>query len=192
MHADDVAVDALLAAAAAATRYDGQHRTLALEPIPAVDGLSLPPITAAERELPRSAGRGPIEANRRELRLWPYLAAVPLPALQGYTRPCTPPVTSARSRDCQGIFRRMATATTMVERSIALSMLEKLTRGTAGHAHWVDAKRDVRWQLHRFAGVQADGLYWTEFVRYGEAVAVQRALQRAGIPLRAPPGWTMR
>ena len=189
---DDGALNAVLADAARTARYDSQYQTLALETIAAFDGLPLPPITPVEREMLRSFGRAPTDANRREARLWGYIAAVPLPALQAYTRPCTPPVSTARARDCQAIFRLMATATTVVERSIALSMLEKLTRSTSGHAYWADAQRDLRWQLHRFASVQTDSLYLAEFMRYGEAIAVQRALQRAGIPLRAPPGWTPR
>ena len=189
---DDGAIDALLADAARATRYDSQYRVLALETIAAFDAIALPPPTPAERESLRSQGRTPTDANRRELLLWAHIAALPLPPLRAYIRACTPPVSTVRARDCQAIFRRMATGTTMIERDVALSMLERLTRGSAGHAYWADAQRDLRWQLHRFASVHADRLYVTDFMRHGEVVALQRALQRAGIPLRAPPGWAPR
>jgi len=79
--ADNAAVDAVLADAARATRYDSQYQTLALEAIAAFDGLPLPPITPDEREMLRSLGRAATDANRREARLWAYIAAVPLPPL---------------------------------------------------------------------------------------------------------------
>ncbi|GAB6195503.1 hypothetical protein PAGU2595_008040 [Lysobacter xanthus] len=189
-HRDDpVAVDALLKRAADGDRYDAQTETLQLETIAAFDGLVLPPLSPTHRAALRTMGFGGDDASVRRMLVQGSVFTLPLPPLGSVTRLCVPPISATRARDCRTVLLRMVGARSLVEHNVAVAMLERLTRGTPEGLHWQAEKRDIRWRMLKFAGVRTDARYWDDFQRLGEVGAIARALQRAGIPLHAPPGW---
>lgn len=187
---DATAVDDLLARAASGGRYDAQFRSMSLETIAAFDDLALPPAGPAERAALRGMRLGATDDDRRRVLASSFVFALPLPPLRGLASACKPPLSSARFANCYAILRRMATATTVIEHTIAVGMLANLTRGTPEGAYWAREQLDARWRSRNVAQLPLDAQYWQDFVHFGEVETVRRALLRAHIPLTAPPGWT--
>lgn len=181
--------DALLRRMASASRQDIHMHALMLETAVALDGYVPPPATPALRARLRELGVGDDPASRRRLVAAGYAWAMPYPQLQGLPQACRPPLSAARERDCRSVLVRMARAPTQIERRLAYSLLERLTRGTAEGAHWALALRRQQWWLHQFATLETGEAYWNDLLRHGEIGAMQRALVRAGRPLDPPAGW---
>lgn len=181
--------DALLRRMAAAPRHDTHLHALMLETAAAFDDYVPPPATPALRTRLRELGIGDDSAARRHLVAAGHAWAMPYPQLQGLSRTCRPPLPAARARDCHTVLRRMAHGSTQIERRLAYSLLERLTRGTAEGAYWAAALRRQAWWLHQFTTLETGEAYWDDLLRFGEIGAMQRALARAGRPLDPPPGW---
>lgn len=190
-HANPEGQDALLRRMAAAPRFDTHLHALALETATAFDDYQPPPLGAQERRFLRESGLGEGVAARRQIAAGNHAWSMPFPAMAGVSRACRPPLPAPRARDCHVVLRRAAAATsTLIERMVVLGALERLTRGTAEHAHWLAAARRQRWQSRQFASLITGPDYWADFLRHGEVEAIRRGLLRAGRPLDPPTGWT--
>ncbi|TCZ82025.1 hypothetical protein [Lysobacter sp. N42] len=186
---DPARQDAALRRMAQAGHYESHAHALALETVAAFDDYQPPPPGPVEQRFLRGLGLGEGPVTRRQVAAANHAWAMPMPSLSGISRACRPPLPTARARDCRTVLRRMASATTSIERMVALSGLERLSRGTPEHAYWAAASRRQRWQGQQFASIITDAGYWADFLRYGEVEAIQRGLVRAGRPLDPPPGW---
>lgn len=181
--------DALLARMAASERHDSRIHELALETIAAFDDYAPPPLGPAERRTLREAGHGEDLAARRQFMASQYVWAMPFPSALGVSRACRPPLAVARARDCRAVLLRMAGASTLIERKLAMSLLEQITRGTPESAHWARELQRLRWWSRQFADLITGPGYWQDFIRYGEIEAMRLGLLRAGRPLDPPPSW---
>lgn len=181
--------DVVLRRMAQAGHYESHIHALALEGAAAFDDYNPPPLGPQERRFLRELGVGQDLAARRQVAAGNHAWAMPFPAFEGISRACRPPLPAARARDCRIVLMRMAGGTTLIERMVAFSGLERLTRGTPEGLHWANALRRQRWWSQQFATIVTGASYWQDFLRYGEIEAMRRGLLRAGRPLDPPPGW---
>ena len=181
--------DILLRRMAAGGGYETHYRALVLETIAAFDNYVPPPPRNGELNALREAGLGTDTAARRQMLATAYVAALPLPPLTGISNACRPPIPTQRMRDCHAVLLRMARAHTLAERMVALSALERLTRGAPENLRWVAEVRRLRWWFQQLGSLLTGPAYWEDFMRHGEVEAVRRALLRAGRPLDPPAGW---
>lgn len=186
---DPARLDALMAQAAQGAHYESRAHEMALETVAAFDDLQLPPLGRHERRTLQEAGFGLTDAERRRLLSASYVFALPIPAMQGISRACRPPVSVRRARDCRAILVPMARASSLMERMVALGTLEKLMRGTPEGARWAQEARRLRWWYQQFSVLITGDVYWRDFLRLGEVEAVRRALLASGRPLDPPASW---
>lgn len=191
LQGDPAGQDAMLRRMAAGTRYDSHMHAVALETATAFDDYQPPPLGPEERRVLRELGLDDGLAARRQFAAAHHAWAMPFPALGGIGPACRPPLPAGRARDCHAVLLRMSRASTLIERMVAFRALERLTRGTSEHAHWLAAARRQRWQSQQFASIISGPDYWADFLRHGEVEAIRRGLLRAGRPLDPPTGWRM-
>jgi len=183
--------DALLARMARADRHESRFHELALEVVAAFDDYVPRPTGPAERRLLREWGLQDDVDSRRHVIAAAHAWAMPIAGLHGVGRACRAPVPASRARDCRVVLMRMTRTTTLVERMIAFSLLERLARGTPEAAHWTRELQRLRWWSAQMATLATGPDYWQAFVRYGEVEAMRYLLLRAGRPLDPPPGWRL-
>lgn len=182
-------VDVLLAAAAEGDRYDSYSHQLALETAVMFEGVALPPLGPAERQLLQTSGFGVTDAGRRQFHAATVTLAQPLPTFGGVNSVCRPPLPATTAARCRTILVRMARAPMLIERMVAMGALERLAHGTPEASYWANENRRLRWWSSHMGQVMADGHYWGDFLRLGEVEATRRGVLRAGLPLDPPAGW---
>lgn len=191
-------VDALLADARGATRFD-------LGMLPQVRwmhaALLRTPPSAAERAAFAAAGEFVVteHAAIQAMSLW---GAVALPALQPLMTACDASALAgnpARARDCRHVGAVMADASdTMLGQLIGLALLDRLAETPGERADLQARRRTLDWRNLEWgrasAALPRDGA--AQLVRLladtsiaSEPQLVERALGEAGIALEPPAGW---
>lgn len=184
--------DAILADAARRERYDSHDLALARETVVLFDEVPLPRMSHEERRLLDELRLPHTDESRRLMMSIGAVAALPMSALAGVSRGCRPPVSPQRARDCRTVLLRMTRATTNIERIVAYSTLERLTRGTAEGVVWAMHNRRLRWWMHQLPMLTTGIDYWRDMLQFGEVEATRRLVLNAGIPLDPPAGWAPR
>ncbi|QDH71450.1 hypothetical protein FKV23_16120 [Lysobacter alkalisoli] len=191
---DDAAVDAALERMAQASFQDAHvtdlSRMLADQLAAVASPVPSPQVAAAAGEQ-MGLGRPATADEMKLVEVNATWAAFALPAFQGLTRACRPPLPPARTGLCQGAASRVASGDTLIERLIGLVTQVRLSAGSAGGAVWRESLRQHYWQHEALSRQFQQGVpvgYTERMLQQGEMAAIQWLLEQRG-QSQSPPGW---
>lgn len=128
-------------------------------------------------------------------------AATAMPAFQHLFRACDISLFPERAEPCRRIGERMFNDTeTLMDRLIALSLLERTTSDDADRMHVLALRRESDWQMESYAELMFQSLgtetmladqakHIGTLLRSGELVAMRNLLAAHEVPLTPPADW---
>lgn len=207
---DESQASQYFARAAAAPRFDSYDVAYGRFLLDAHEGLEVPPLAPELiSALLLQATDGQVDDDELPFDLPELLdvammgrwAAFAFPAFNYLTDfcPVKEPATMEPSRgdECRALLATMSdTATTLLVKQIGLSYMTQLTRDDVDGAQWLERLRQSNWRQARYIELaQANhGMgpavgYTRRLLAEGELVAMEHAIQSAGMALEAPRGW---
>jgi hypothetical protein len=189
-HRDEARAD--LARAAQARLYDDYAGT-SLQALANSVGILPPPATALDPRV--GAGAAGLQA----MIVFGIAATQPQPALHAVAELCQPPARDAALRaDCLRLGKTLEWGSSPLARSLGLHLRETLAEDAAARTQAQRERRDLIWQVQRFAELTAraqrdpaQARHLLALARKGgtEMSLMFAALRDAGLPVNAPVGW---